>query len=57
MDLIHIRLACVRGADTFGLTILAKNIRHALSKAKHYLEGSGYMIYPIKEYNVTKRSA
>lgn len=56
MDLVLIRLACKRGTDTFGLTLLAKNTRHALNKAKMLLEGSGYSVYPYKDTD-EKRSA
>jgi hypothetical protein len=45
MTLFH--LACTRGADTFGLSITAWNVKQALKRAKEMLDGSGYSVYPL----------
>lgn len=47
MNTSLIRLACTRGTDTFGLTILARNVRHALVLAKRLLAESGYTAHPL----------
>lgn len=44
----YYHLACVRGVDTFGLTIQADSIKAALSRAKKMLVDSGYTAYPLR---------
>jgi hypothetical protein len=46
---VLVRLVCKRGDDLFGLAIYAANKRHAVSKARKLLEGSGYSVYPMGE--------
>ena len=41
------KLACVRGTETFGLTISAPNVKTALARAKKMLSESGYSVYPL----------
>lgn len=47
MSTVMVRLACTRGKDTFGLTLQARNTKHALVLAKRLLDGSGYSVHPL----------
>lgn len=41
-------LIAVKGKDTFGLSVWAKNIKDALSSGRRMLTNSGYAIHPAK---------
>ena len=39
-------LVCVRGKETFGLSLWAKDIKEALARARATVRESGYAVHP-----------
>lgn len=40
-------LVCVRGRETFGLTLCAKDIKEAMARARAMVRESGYAVHPV----------
>lgn len=56
IDMLH-HLVCVRGKDTFGLSLWEADLSKALAKARRLLSESGYAVHPAPQALPAPREA